>query len=328
MIFSPNLTSTPIPSKFTGYFYAKKCEYRFSFNGQEQDNEIAGDGNIMTAEFWEYDTRLGRRWNVDPITYSCQSSYTTFNNNPVIFVDPLGLFGSRKEAREFKKEHNIKGGRIRINKDGYYSINTKNSTTYRDQENGNVETAALITAKRKDSKSLTPFQLGEEWLTGGPKSRDFTTGDNTVELYKQHEHYRNAIIDVQNKLRNLKPGEPMPDFGFPYKLSGIEGVGKYIMDYSTLATGGTTGNIMFTYLGSHSLWIEVTSNDVSQKVATVTFTVHNTSTLGSATRLPYFGYKEWYQNNVDEFMNGTIAGRTGPTSETEQVFQWSIPIKY
>ena len=32
--------------------------YRFGFNGQEKDNEVAGFGNITTAEFWEYDCRL------------------------------------------------------------------------------------------------------------------------------------------------------------------------------------------------------------------------------------------------------------------------------
>lgn len=37
--------------------------YRYAFNGQERDDEIAGQGNIMTAEYWEYDARLGRRWN-------------------------------------------------------------------------------------------------------------------------------------------------------------------------------------------------------------------------------------------------------------------------
>ncbi|MDZ4667997.1 MAG: hypothetical protein SGJ00_08945, partial [bacterium] len=36
-------------------------EYRFGFGGQERDDEIAGIGNTMTAEFWEYDARLGRR---------------------------------------------------------------------------------------------------------------------------------------------------------------------------------------------------------------------------------------------------------------------------
>jgi hypothetical protein len=37
--------------------------YRYGFNGQEKSDEIAGEGNHNTAEFWEYDTRTGRRWN-------------------------------------------------------------------------------------------------------------------------------------------------------------------------------------------------------------------------------------------------------------------------
>src|SRR5690606_18721571 len=41
--------------------------YKYGFNGQEKDNEVYGDGNSYTAEFWQYDPRLGRRWNVDPL---------------------------------------------------------------------------------------------------------------------------------------------------------------------------------------------------------------------------------------------------------------------
>ena len=42
--------------------------YRYGFNGQEKDNEVYGEGNSYTAEFWEYDPRLGRRWNCDPVS--------------------------------------------------------------------------------------------------------------------------------------------------------------------------------------------------------------------------------------------------------------------
>ncbi|MBK6987043.1 MAG: hypothetical protein IPH33_01695 [Bacteroidetes bacterium] len=58
--------------------------YRFGFNGQERDNEIAGVGNINTAEFWEYDTRIARRWNLDPIVQESSSNYATFFNNPTL----------------------------------------------------------------------------------------------------------------------------------------------------------------------------------------------------------------------------------------------------
>ncbi len=77
--------------------------YKYGFNGQEQDDEIYGNGNLNTAEFWQYDSRLGRRWNVDPLTISWRSGYSTFNNNPVYLVDKSGASpnkdGLNKQSR-------------------------------------------------------------------------------------------------------------------------------------------------------------------------------------------------------------------------------------
>lgn len=64
--------------------------YRYGFNGQEKSDEIKGDGNSYTAMFWEYDPRIGRRWNVDPKSVENISVYATFNNNPIRMADPLG----------------------------------------------------------------------------------------------------------------------------------------------------------------------------------------------------------------------------------------------
>jgi len=73
-----------------------KDRYRFGYNGQEKVNEIAGVGNHNTAEFWEYDTRLGRRWNLDPQykKMPALSPYSTFNLNPVIYNDKKGDIGN------------------------------------------------------------------------------------------------------------------------------------------------------------------------------------------------------------------------------------------
>ena len=65
-------------------------QYRYGFNGQEKDNEVYGDGKSYTAEYWQYDSRLGRRWNVDPIKTINESSYSTNRNNPNFFSDPNG----------------------------------------------------------------------------------------------------------------------------------------------------------------------------------------------------------------------------------------------
>ena len=100
--------------------------YRYGgAGGQEMDNEIYGSaGTSYTAEYWQYDSRLMRRWNVDPMTYPWQSSYAAFNNNPIYFIDPLGLFGTRKEARQYKKDNNIRGN-ISKGDDGIFSINDR-----------------------------------------------------------------------------------------------------------------------------------------------------------------------------------------------------------
>ncbi len=77
----------------TGHSYIPQGRirsYRFGFNGQEKDNDLYGVGNAYTAEYWEYDTRLGRRWNVDPVTRNCNSPYAAFSNKPTIKTDPNG----------------------------------------------------------------------------------------------------------------------------------------------------------------------------------------------------------------------------------------------
>ena len=65
-------------------------KYRFGYNGQEKVNEMSGIGNHNTAEFWEYDTRLVRRWNLDPKPNVSMSQYSTFGNNPILNLDLKG----------------------------------------------------------------------------------------------------------------------------------------------------------------------------------------------------------------------------------------------
>lgn len=67
--------------------------YRFGFNGQEKDDEIFGAvGTAMGSEFCEYDTRTGRRWNMDPyaVRMPTISPYSYALNNPIMLKDPEG----------------------------------------------------------------------------------------------------------------------------------------------------------------------------------------------------------------------------------------------
>jgi RHS repeat-associated protein len=64
--------------------------FRYGFGGQEKSNEIKGEGNSYTSEYWEYDPRIVRRWNPDPIRNFSESSYATFRNNPIAYNDVNG----------------------------------------------------------------------------------------------------------------------------------------------------------------------------------------------------------------------------------------------
>jgi len=67
--------------------------YRYGFNGQEKSTEL--NDNLYTAEYWEYDSRIGRRWNVDPKSTFGLSEYAAFNNNPILISDVKGDQGGK-----------------------------------------------------------------------------------------------------------------------------------------------------------------------------------------------------------------------------------------
>lgn len=68
--------------------------YLYGFNGQEKTDEIAGSGNHYTAQFWEMDPRIGRRWERDPVVKHHESPYAILGNNPIWFVDLNGADSS------------------------------------------------------------------------------------------------------------------------------------------------------------------------------------------------------------------------------------------
>jgi len=68
-------------------------DYRYGFNGKENDNEVKDAGNSIHFEFREYDPRLGKFTSIDPIAnnYPWQSPYAFAANSPISLVDVLGM---------------------------------------------------------------------------------------------------------------------------------------------------------------------------------------------------------------------------------------------
>jgi hypothetical protein len=68
---------------------------------------------LTTAMYWEYDGRIGRRWNMDPILKIWESPYEVFADAPIWYIDPNGLdwYENNKthKAKKFKGSGEHKG---------------------------------------------------------------------------------------------------------------------------------------------------------------------------------------------------------------------------
>jgi hypothetical protein len=132
-------------------------KYRFGFNGQEKVNEWSGVGNHNTALFWEYDTRTGRRYNVDPEIKRKpnQSSFATNSSNPIWFGDPLGNLESTHT--------DIEGNVIAVydDKDNGVYVHGNNA-------DGNTPTKYQIDKRHeKYGSSANGKKVGETWTPLG-----------------------------------------------------------------------------------------------------------------------------------------------------------------
>jgi YD repeat-containing protein len=109
--------------------------YRYGFNGQENSDEVGP--STTTAEYWEYDARIGRRWNIDPKPSLDISPYSVFFDNPILHKDILGDTPTVYEAAQmaadayntFSKRQKISGGWKRLQ--GYGDVSFENSDGYR-----------------------------------------------------------------------------------------------------------------------------------------------------------------------------------------------------
>jgi RHS repeat-associated protein len=81
----------PFGSQIPDRFYRSK-DYRYGFNGMEKNDE-AGSENSYSTMYRQYNPRLGRWLNTEPLIemYPAISPYNSFKNNPILFNDINGL---------------------------------------------------------------------------------------------------------------------------------------------------------------------------------------------------------------------------------------------
>lgn len=140
----------------------------YLFNGIERNEEFGLNWDM--AEYRAYDAAIGR-WNqVDPLAaYKPDITPYRFGfNNPILYIDPAGLFESKRKAKQYAKDNGIKTGLFRRNKvikqnDGSYAIENKKigSSTFDDAELG-VVTGGLAVAPSKTVNTAGGMFIGGE----------------------------------------------------------------------------------------------------------------------------------------------------------------------
>jgi hypothetical protein len=224
-----------------GRTFTSSIKYRYGFNGQESDFEVFNSGGTSyTAEFWQYDSRLGRRWNIDPVDQISISNYATFANNPILLNDPNGNTPGEGDPKKAKSVPECEG-------DGCKTVRGPVSP---DGNNGGYDVnipAGATTVNQKQSFSIAgkpdnviDVTTGFGYYEGDEfKYYGWSSEMNGFYNYKTNEVYGGDGVAIAEGYINSQMGTQV---GSPYHPS-----------YSTGATIGGTQNVVNTVAAVGSL---------------------------------------------------------------------------
>ena len=133
--------------------------------------------------FRQYDPAIGRFNGMDrlaELTYSL-TPYRFALNNPIVWSDPTGLFETRKEARQYRREHGYRG-QIKKQEDGSYGLFASNGFHYEAGDdsslalndlnpNDGVIQSVLVEANKSgsDNSNVNSSKAADPlfWINGG-----------------------------------------------------------------------------------------------------------------------------------------------------------------
>jgi RHS repeat-associated protein len=282
------------------------------------------DGNGNVSEYLDSTGQVIAHYEYDPFGNTVVNTDTSnqfsyrFSTKPIAFATGLYYYGyryydpltGRWPSRDPMEEQ---GG---VNLYGFVENDGVNRLDYLGQFG--------LSYTPPPNSSVTPFELGIEWLTGlGPRHRDFKDGDAFAEQMRSHNHIQTKIKEVTNTVtgkcnsdcKYTGPYSP-PTSTSSYNLGGVEGVAKYLGDYSNLLTFGAFGNLAVTFTGSYGATFTVKNIDCCKNTADLEIVMNNRSHAASALRPPVLGYTDWWQTHIAPRVNQLF--QSGPGSPTTQ----------
>jgi photosystem II stability/assembly factor-like uncharacterized protein len=217
--------------------------YRYGFQKQEKDDEIVGEGKNYTADFWQFDTRLARRWNCDPVIKPHRSPYDVLSNNPIIMIDPYGeddYYNSNGSYNKgMSKKHNKDGHNIYI-----LSTDGKSKTLLSDlpikTENNIKVVERVMSGYAKKAGVSGSVNLKYSNSIGDSKILAFTTDNNVFvnseggvdDLLSNYHNLESVMFHEKQHQDAQKDGKQLSDQTFEGILNHIDIYTKQIQDQS------------------------------------------------------------------------------------------------
>ena len=181
------------------YQATTSSQYRYTINGQEKENEL--NENITTAEYWMYDSRVGRRWNLDPVIKANESPYAVFGNNPVWNVDPNGAdtlkYLSNNQALDAMK---LASKTLKTTLDKKQKISTKTTSSTPSKLTSQVSGALVDAASDYAQKNKLSYQADAEFNN---LVQDYADGLRQAYLFGGEQSF-NGISKYLNSQGNSK----------------------------------------------------------------------------------------------------------------------------
>lgn len=203
--------------------------YRFGFGSQENTDELSGPGNHTTARYWEYDTRLGRRWNQDPKPNPSMSNYATFSNNPIVYTDLLGdtvkvgtetendagfqAWKNSRAGQRFYKRYGIGGKREHITVEIDVVDEVKDADGDAAGSSGVTQT---IVHGENGSKHLTTQEWYDKKVAAGEDVSNYTTtiGENDRVSFRIQVEVSADKIDLGSSILHETQHVRLQDFTY------------------------------------------------------------------------------------------------------------------
>lgn len=205
-------------------------DYKYSFNGMENDNEVKGDGNSVDFGARMYDPRLGRWQAVDPLAedYNYNSPYAFQENKLGIGVELEGLemvpFSSEIDGLSYFSSTSVQRIRRSITVTNYetYGNTTRSSsitinlgskvkqshvTDYSakvisDNLNSSNNSSAKVTSGYRDpvNQARVMFNNIENKGVLSQKILYGASGDKVIDTYSEAKEYNYQAIHVNEIL--------------------------------------------------------------------------------------------------------------------------------